>query len=376
MTSSMERTWLRGYAVAQVLYWMGYGVYYTYSRMLIEERMGQAYSFVATLAAAETAPLVFSIVFGFLADRVGRRRVMLLGLGEAGATCLMGLPGLARLPALAALAASIHSVSYTALTGALLAGVTGSGYAYSLVAAGGSVGWGLGGLVAGLLHPLGPKLEFAFAGLLEAIGYIMAVASTPPGLEAPRAPRLEELPAGLSRALWLAGSLILSSAGLTLYTSVVSLKLKAEIVNPLLYGLTLSTATAFAGAAVRPVAGRVSDTIGHARLLALTTIVYMLVGYGMLVSHGLALAILWVLPIYPFRDVAMMLSISRMLSGSLQATAAGIASFSTSISGFLVLLLSLTISAGQSTRVFTISMLLLALSLVLLSPILRDRNNI
>jgi len=370
------RGWLRGYAAAQVAYWMGYGLYYTYSRMLIEEALGQAYSFAAKLAAAETAPLVLSVVLGFLADRLGRRKSMLVGIGEAAATLAMGYLGLARLPVLAAIAASIHSISYTAFMGALLAGVSGSGYTYSIAAAGGSVGWGLGGLAAGLLHSLGPRPEFATAALLEALGYLIAVATTPPSLEASETPRLAELAGGLRRLSWLTGSIILSSAGLTLYASSVSLKLKAEVENPILYGLTFSTITALVGAAVRPVAGRVSDRLGHVRLLALTTAVYILAGYGMLVAHGPALVIIWILPIYPFRDVSMMLSASIMLPRRLQATAAGVVSFAASVSGFVVLLISPALMAGRLARVFVISALLLGLSLAMLAPYLGRRNSI
>ncbi len=365
------RGWILGYLAAQLLYWAGYGVYYTYTRMYVEETMGLNYSFIALVAAAESAPLLLSLATGYAADRLGRRRAMLLGFGEAGATLPMGLVGVRRLPLLAACASSFHSIAYTAYSGALLAGVSGSGYLYSVIAIGGSVGWALGGLAAGLLHGLGARVEYAVAGLLVAAGYSVAVASTPGHLEASEKPGLRDVANGLVRVAPLSASMILSASALSLFANSISLKMKAEIGNPLLYSLVFSTATALIGAAVRPLAGAASDRIGHLRLYALSTLAYIPLSYAMTLAHGAMLAALWLIPIYPFRDVGAMMSLSTRLPRSLQATAAGIASFSFSLSGFLLVPLSALIRGRGLSTVEYATIALLASSLAALAPYLR-----
>ena len=365
------RSWVRGYLAAQLLFWMGYGVYYTYSRMYIEETRGQDYAFASLLAAAEVTPLLFSVALGFLADRLGRRRVILLGLGEALATAAMGLVPLSLLPLLSGLAALVYSIAYSALFGAMLAGVSGSGYLYSVIAAAGSVGWGLGGLVAGALHGLGPMAEFGFAGLLMGLGYLSAYASTTAELEATERPGIRDVASSLGRIVPLFASITLGGAGLNLFFTSSSLKLKAEIEDPLLYGIVFSTITALLSAGVRPLAGRISDRVGHVNLLALATALYIPLAYGILVTHGLALALLWIIPLFPFRDVALSMSVSVSLPRSLQATAAGVIAFSSSIGGLLVLTAYPVIKGKGLENVFAITISMLVLSLICLIPYLR-----
>ncbi len=197
---------------------------------------------------------------------------------------------------------------------------------------------------------------------------MVAAASTPGSLEAPTPPGLGDVARGLAGLRFLAVSLVLSSAGLSLFAGAAALKLRAEIRSPVLYGLVFATITALVGAAVRPLAGWASDRLGHVRLLLASTLAYIPLAYGMLVAHGLLLAALWVLPVYPFRDVAMMLSASTMLPESLQATAAGVVSFSNSLSGLVLAVLSPALGRGDLVRVFLFSALLLGSGVAVLAP--------
>ena len=157
---------------------------------------------------------------------------------------------------------------------------------------------------------------------------------------------------------------------MSLLAAAASLKLKAEVGDPLLYGLVFSTATAALGAAARPLAGRASDALGHTRLLALSTGLYIPLAYGVVVAHGAWLVLVWLVPLYPFRDVAQSMSVSVSLPRALQATAAGVIEFSTSLGGLLVLALYPLLAGGGLGVFFAYSTALLASSLALLAPLL------
>jgi len=373
LSSGDDRGWRKGYIAAQLLFWMGYGVYYTYSRMYIEETRGQDYGFASLIAAAEVTPLLFSVLMGYAADRLGRRRMIILGLGQSLSTIAMGLLPLPYLPLLSGLGALFYSIAYSAFLGAMLTGVAGSGYEYSLIAAAGSVGWGLGGVSAGVLHSLGTQAAFGMAGLLMMTAYLTAYASTPSHLEASRTPVPKELKEAMAGILHLFLSITLGGAGLTLFFTSSSLKLKAEIGNPILYGIVFSTITSLMSAAIRPFAGRLSDNIGHVRLLAISTALYIPMALGILEAHGYLLAVIWVIPLFPFRDVALSMSISTGLPRSLQATAAGVIAFASSIGGFIVLLTYPLIAGGTLDKVFLVMASLLAVSLALLYPYMKSK---
>ncbi|MET1160338.1 MAG: hypothetical protein ABWW65_05200 [Thermoprotei archaeon] len=72
--------WYRAYLVAVFISGVGGSVYYTYSRPYLRDMLGETgYLVVNYLIAAESIPAILSIITGFLADRLGRRKVMLLG---------------------------------------------------------------------------------------------------------------------------------------------------------------------------------------------------------------------------------------------------------------------------------------------------------
>jgi hypothetical protein len=363
--------WARGLSLSQLLFWTGFGSYYTYTRAYIEELRGQDYSFAVLVAGAETAPLALSVVMGFLADYLGRRRLVLLGFGEAAAVAAMGLADLRFLPLLAALGAFFYSIAYSALLGALLAGVRGSGVAYSMIAAAGSLGWALGGLLGGYAFRHGPLAAYGLSSLMIALGYAAGYASVTAELEPERRPGVGEVVSASRRIMFVVVSVILGQAALNVFFSSASLKLKAEIGDPLVFGLVFSTITAILGALARPLAGMASDRLGEVRLLALTAAAYAALAYAVAVLRGLPLILAWLIPLYPFRDVAVSMSISSRLPRSLQATAAGIISFTTSASGALSLALAPAIRGLDITGVFTVCAALLAASIAVVAPLLR-----
>ncbi len=362
-----EARWIRGFFLAQLIFWSGYGAYYTFTRRYIEEVRGQDYAFVSMLTGAEEAPLIAAVILGFLADRMGRRRAVLLGIGESVAVLAMGYTGIEYLPLLAGVAAFFYAIGYSAFLGAMLSGVRGSGYRYSIIAAAGSIGWGMGGVLGGLLYGLGARVAFTISAFLIGVAYIIAYIHIEAGLEVERQPRIGEVVRASRRALVLVIAIVVGQTALGLFFSAASLKLSSEIEDPVLFGIAFSTITAFLGALVRPIAGKTSDKIGHDRLLLATNIAYILLSYSVAVLYGLTLIIAWILPVFPFRDVSISLSISTRLPSHLQATAAGIISFSTSISGLMIISIAPQLKSQTIIDVFYINTILLSLSSILIA---------
>ncbi len=366
--------WARGLSLSQLLFWTGFGAYYTYTRAYIEEARGQDYAFATVVAGAETAPLVLSVVMGFLADYLGRRKLVLLGLGEAIAVAAMGVVELSLVPVLVAVGGVFYSIAYSALLGAILAGVRGSGTAYSVIAAAGSIGWALGGLLGGYSFGYGPVVAYGASAFMIAAGYLAGYAYVTEELEPESRPSPSEVLEASRRILLVVASIVLGQAALNIFFTSASLKLKAEIGDPLLFGLVFSTATAILGALARPLAGLASDKLGEVRLLAVTAIAYALLGYAVATLRGYLLIAVWLIPLFPFRDVAVSMSVSSRLPGKLQATAAGIISFATSTSGLIALTLAPLIKGRTIIEVYAICATLLVASAALLGPQLAKRE--
>ncbi len=353
-------------AAANLLFWAGFSVYYVASRRVLEAELGEDYSYAVLLAGFEEAPLVASVALGALADYLGRRRVLLAGLVEAASVASLAVLPVEGWLAPVALAALAYALAYSSLMGMMLEYSGGSGFRYSLVAAFGSAGWALGGLIGGASLEALWRGSFIVSAGLVAAGYLVAFAWAPEGsrggfgvyslLEALRHVALPTIAA------------VASGAGLAVFYGAASIKLSTIVESDLLYGALLTTVPAALGAAVRPLAGRLSDALGHERLFAAANAAY---GVETLVfaaaSSPLLLAAAWVAPIYPFRDVALSLMISTRMPARLQATAAGVINFSGSVSGLIAAASSPLYGSDPGGPMTVAALLLLASNLVLLA---------
>jgi hypothetical protein len=271
-------------------------------------------------------------------------------------------------PALAAGAALAFALAYSSLFGMVLSESAGSGLRYSVIAAFGSLGWAAGGAVGGALyHSLGSKGLIGSA-VLVAAGYVAAyVFYREPrgGYERPPGPR--EVARGLSAVAFVAASVGLGWAALTVFYGAMSIRLSEEIESDILYGVTLTTIPAVLGFLARPIAGVASDYMGSERLLAASNAAYAVV-FGLAASlKGPALIVLWAIPLYPFRDVASSLSVSSRLPPSLQATAAGVLSFASSAAGLLAAWLGLAFELDILEAMTIASALMLAANISLIA---------
>ncbi len=354
-------------AVSQTLFWAGYASYYVITRRLVEKQMGGDYSFGILLSGAEEAPLVASILLGYLADRFGRRRVLLAGLIEAALVALMSWAPLQLFPFLAAGAALAYALAYSSLLGIILAESYGSGIKYSIITSFGSLGWALGGLLGGFFYEAWGQVGLTASSILVAAAYmnvyIFYREKDDVDIAAPPARLVVE---GLKSIWLLVVSISLGWAALTIYYGAVSIRLSQEVESDIAYGLALTTLPAIAGFLVRPLAGLAADRLGGERLLAIVNVAYGLVAFMTLPASGLYLLLLWVTPLYPFRDVASSISVSRRLPRSLQATAAGILSFTSSVAGFLGIASSLSLNPSFAEALALTAVLLLASNVALL----------
>jgi len=360
--------WFKVYGLAWFLSGLSNSIYYTYSRPYLRETLGLAgYYAVSLLIVAEQAPLLMGIFTGFLADRIGRRKLLLLGLLNSPLYLLLGLINPWYIPLLVALISLNNSLSGPAGLGVVLDAVNRSGKAYSLIAMAAALGWTFGGIVPGLLKDvIGTYGLFLSVALLAIIPPILQYIFYPSGKVVYRRVGYRELFRAISLTKYLSLSLILSTASLSLYYNLVALRIYDEIKNLLVFGLFFSSITALAGALMRPLAGYLVDKSDPWRIFVISLTLYLFLDTAIYFSSGYIALILYVTPIYPFRDTATTILYSRTLSRELQATAAGLITTSTSLAGLLILILTPLIK-GNLYLAYIIHMLLIIASIILLT---------
>ncbi|BAA79511.1 conserved hypothetical protein [Aeropyrum pernix K1] len=361
---------LRGSAaklsLSLLLFWASYSIYYTITRRAVEEGLGEgSYLLGVLMSGAEEAPLAASIVLGYLADRLGYRLPLALGLFEAGLVAAMAFTPLETYPILAGAASLVYALSYSALMGLVLGESGGSGFRYSVIAAFGSLGWALGGLAGGAAYSRLGSLGLLVAAALMAASYLVALSASPPRGGA--APSVGETITALKGVLPLFASLSTSWAALGFFFGAASIRLSEALESPIAYGLVLTTVPALLGFLARPAAGRLVDKAGAVAVLALSNAAYSLLAlvFGLPTSPAL-LALAWSLPLYPFRDAAAAIAVSSRLERRLQATAAGLLSASESVGGAATLALALLLDGGFR-EMMTASIALMLLSTLLLA---------
>ncbi|MCD6323928.1 MAG: MFS transporter [Desulfurococcales archaeon] len=321
----MER-WKVGFYVYMLLSSMVYGIYSVMSRDLVKTYLGFDYRFMTVLISAETIPMLFSVLAGGLGDVISRRNVLALGTLASVPLYLMGVLRLDVLPLLAAGYVSLWTLASPSVTGAFLDATSSSGMQYSLYAMFGSIGWGSGGLLAGLLKGAGGKsTTFAFAAIAMAISFVAAYLSYPKNLVSKQAS-----PKQVFRGVKDVAPLFVIVAGvmasINLFYGNYSLRLREIAGSTELFGVIYTTLPAATGALVRPIAGRLSDRFSPKAMLAFTILAYIVLFPLMSSSWGLPAVLLWLIPLYPFMDQGSMMTVSRSLPASLQGVAAGVIS--------------------------------------------------
>ncbi len=337
---SGAESWRLGFYAYALLSNMVFGMYIVASRDLVKQVLGNDYSFISFLIAAENMPAIFSVVAGGLSDVLGRKGLILLGLAGVPALALMYVAPIDVLPVLAGTYVTFWTISIPSVMGTLLDRTRSSSMHYSIYAMFGSVGWGLSGVLAGFLAgAFGDRIVFVVAAALLGTGLMFAYATHPGGGGGVSA---RDVLAGAKLVLLPLLAAATSIAAADGFYGVFSLKLRDIAGSSEVFGLLYTTLPALVGVFARPAAGVVTERLGALRSFFCVVASYAVVLPLMAVTSGPVAVMFWILPLWPFLDQSMVMLISRSLPGCLQGLAAGVVNTAYSLAGLLVLMAALT----------------------------------
>ena len=364
-SSTRGKLWVLPFIASTALTTLAYSSYLTFSRELVKEVLGGDYSFLALLVASETVPTLISLGTGALADVIGRRSLILIGTSMIIPYTLMSYVELKYLPILSTLGTIIWTLATPAVMGTYLDATRSSGKLYSIYAIGNTIGWALGGVIAGSLsYILGKKL-FIILGVISTTGYILPYIFYPKSEVSTRAPGRLVI-SGIRSILTLFIGISATYSGLELFSYAFSFKILDITKSSLLYGLYYTTLPAILGAFVRPLAGYLTDRYDPGKLL-LVTIVSEAVLYTLLaLTTGYLALVLWLIPIWPFLDQSAVMTVSRSLERRLQGLAAGIINTSWSLAGIAILASIPLLRTAKLLTVLEITLTLLTIALTLI----------
>jgi predicted MFS family arabinose efflux permease len=348
---------------------IGFGMYLTISRDMVREVMGYNYSFMTLVVASENIPLIFSFIGGGLGDVIGRRKLVLLGLLSSIPLFMMSRLSIEYLPLIASLYIFFWSLAQPSITGALLHATSSSGIQYSIYAVFGTIGWGLGGPLAGIItRYYGWSYSWITASIITLSAFIIAYAFFPQSVRGGEA-GLRDIVRASKIVLPYFITSLLTMAGFLLFFGNYPLILRSRLHDPELYGLVYTFIPALIGIIARPLIGLLSEKTKPLNLAFTGIILYIVVIAGLYYSINMSvivMIILWSIPAYPFIDQGFILTFSRSLPGSLQAFASGIWGTTLSIGGFLVLVTSVTPIMRSIYEIYIASETLLFTALILL----------
>lgn len=326
-------------SIANLLGSLGWSLYYSVSRPYYTFVLGATYTLILIIASSEWLPGLTSFLWGYLSDRYGSKKVLVLGV-LAFSLSLTSIVKLNFIPIVVGLA----SLGWASAWPVILAGVTRIsgehvGRGYGFFAVGSSIGWGLGGIVAGVLAEyISIRGVLAISGILAGTAYVIAYIIL-------RGYDWRYSPTSFSAMmkgpiLFVALSCIILTVGIDYAFNLISVQLYYEVdENLFLYGLFLTSIPAFVGAIIRPVAGIIADMLGGLRTVLLSITMYIAVYLFVAILRGLYLALLWIIPVYPFYDTGFIRLASEVSSKDKRGTAMGVINTSMSIAGSSVFLL-------------------------------------
>jgi MFS family permease len=358
--------WRLSFYIYFLLVNMGFGMYLTISRDMVQRTMGLNYGFMTMLVAAENIPSFIAVFSGGMGDVIGRRKMVLLGSASMLPLMMMVYLPVAWLPSMAAAYVFLWSLAQPSVTGALLHATSSSGFQYSIYAAFGTIGWGVGGPLAGIIvGRYGWSAAWLTASLITLTAFLIAYVFFPRHAVGGEAHARDLVAASrIVAPVFLSATLALS--GFLLFYGNYSIVLRSRISDPGLYGVVYTLIPSLVGVTVRPLIGLLSERI-EAWLLALTgLLMYTVITLGLYLSSGIIMIILWAIPVYPFMDQGYVLTFSRLLKGSLQAFASGLWGTALSIGGIIVLIVGFTPLTGSlSTILATAEALIMSAALIL-----------
>jgi len=336
--------------------------YYTASRAYVRDVLGgvEAYRYIVMLVAAETIPVIVVVALGILGGVYGKRRV------AAAISSLRAFfyPLIVLVdPKLIVIPVFIGSVFvymfFINALGALLESARGSARTYADVTLVFPISWGIGPLIPGVLEPVGGYvMVFTVTGFLAGLSSILlAIASKAEDDGVSEYPNIMASFKLLGSQLILA--LLAAGAGLNLFWNIMSIKLYETSGSLILFGLIGGTLSTLLSIAARRLAGMIADRIEPIKMLAIVYAIYAVYGLIMYKLEGLPFMILWLTPLYPFREVSQTMTISRALPREAQTTAASIVTLTYSLPSITYpILYFIGIGIAEATVIYTVALIL------------------
>ncbi|MET1128784.1 MAG: hypothetical protein ABWW70_05660 [Thermoproteota archaeon] len=345
-------------AALQFLHVAGWAAYFALTRQVYNEDT----RFLVRLAAAETLPTALGLLGAFAAERWGYRRVISLGVVEGTFLALAGafIRKPSALLATSFTASLLWSIAGPQIYGYTLTLTSRSGRILGTVLAGSTLGWSVGSLVAPIAaEVLGDPRVVLIAGGVAAAAAYAVLAAIASNTKPSRAGGGGDGKAAVLAALMLTSSLAL--AGSEIIGSVYMAKLSREL-GTVGYSIA-NSASGFIGAAARPLVGHLVDVVAPSKVLAATLAAYSLYVAALHISHGIVMAVLWVIPLFQLLDTSL-----YKLSSALVGEARGVAAVNSSYSlaGALVMFLSV-LNLGEGGYAVAAALLFLTSSALTLA---------
>ncbi|PWV36480.1 MAG: hypothetical protein DJ555_07050 [Desulfurococcaceae archaeon] len=350
---------LRLIAIILALDSLASAAYYTASRAYVRDVLGgvEAYRYIVMLIAAETIPVVVVVALGILGVYGKRRVIATVSSLRAFFYPLITLvdPMLIVIPVFIG-AVFVYMFFINAL-GALLESARGSARTYADVTLVFPIFWSIGPLIPGVLEPVGGYvMVFTVIGFLAGLSSILlALASKAEDEGVSEYPKIIASFKLLGSQLILA--LLVAGAGLNLFWNIMIIKLYEISGSLILFGLIGGTLTTLLSIAARRLAGMIADKIEPLKMLTIIYAIYAIYGLVMYMLEGLPFVILWLIPIYPFREISQTMTISRALPREAQTTAASIVTLTYNLPSITYPILYLIgIGIAEATAIYTIAL--------------------
>lgn len=360
------------YMIAALLSGIAGSIYYTYRTPYIYGVLGETRGaeLIGVIVASEQIPGLLSLITGPLADKVGRKRVLSLSLITPVLFLAIGYVDPRDIPFMTFAISLLGVVTSPAVSGVVMVLTKRGGKNYSLIMTFSSIGWALGGLFPHfLVTSFGPKSVFIVVCFLYLIASALLLIFYPNEPSSVHKNAISnKIPAiikyVLSKTYLLSFSTVIANAGLSLFYSTMSIRIYGEVGNLLIYSVLLSTLTALAGALVRPISGLLVDRYNPVFIVELSILSYYALNTAIYYSRGYVSMILWILPIYPFRDTATNIALARRVELDYQSSVAGVATALNTLSGILILLLAKAFGRNM-LHLYIAHLFLLSASLIL-----------
>ena len=327
--------------VSLVLVWVANGVLGTFLALYVSELGGSLLEVSLVAALPNLAALMTSAPWGSLSDRFDSRKLfIIIGNASLGVTILAFAFLREAVPLLSIY--GVGSIFIAASVPALSAYVTtsssSSGRSLGTLLAVQSLGWAVGSLAGGFLYESG-RIQWAFwmGGLASFLGCIVF------GLwfkEPPLRHNNAGKPSigGYLRVMSTRGVLpacivgLILMVGVNAFSALFSVYLVIVLTgSKVLLGESMAL-SAVLGAIVSPFVGRLNDRIGRKPVLILGGVIYSAFFLAIVfLANPTIVAILWILPVYPFVYTSLSALISDFTSVSERGVGMGILNASLSL---------------------------------------------